>query len=147
MKYSDVFYCFRHSIQLENDFSHFLHIICRNSDQAKVFFLEHIGFVIPRLKDLLIHVSIASKADLEFHMNNRPLRLFGEVQTELYLEQFSLWLTILFECGQRDIGTSSVLVIHAYEIVEHLLANLDECLLAKVRSFFFVEFEYCRFSI
>lgn len=53
------------------------------------FFSEHIGFVLPRLKDLLIHVSIASKADLEFHMNNRPLRLFGEVQSEIYLEKFS----------------------------------------------------------
>ncbi len=89
--------------------------------------------MIPRLKDLLIHVRVASKADMEFNMNNRPLRLFGEVQTEIYLEQFSIWLAILFECGQRDIGTSSVLVIHAYEIVEHLLANFDECLLAKVR--------------
>ncbi|CAF5221096.1 unnamed protein product, partial [Rotaria magnacalcarata] len=96
-----------------------------------MFFAEHIGFVIPRLKDLLIHVSIASKADVEFHMNNRPLRYFGEVQTEIYLEQFSIWLSILFECGQQDIGTSSLLVIHAYEIVEHLLANIDECLLAK----------------
>ncbi len=64
--------------------------------------------------------------------NNRPLRFFGEIQTEIYLEQFSLLLEILFECGQRDIGTSSLLVIHAYEIVEHLLANIDECLLAKV---------------
>ncbi|CAF2913385.1 unnamed protein product [Rotaria sp. Silwood2] len=124
-------FIFRHSTQLEHDFSHFLKIICRNHDEAIVFFAEHIGFVIPRLKDLLIHISIASKADIEFHMNNRPLRLFGEVQTEIYLEQFSIWLSILFECGQRDIGTSSLLVIHAYEIVEHLLANLDECLLAK----------------
>jgi hypothetical protein len=77
-------------------------------------------------------------------MNNRPLRLFGEVQTEIYLEQFSLWLAILFECGQRDIGTSSLLVIHAYEIVEHLLANLDECLLAKVR---FLKFSLSGFRI
>jgi hypothetical protein len=119
-------------MQLEHEFSYFINTICRNSDEAIQFFLEHIGFVIPRLKDLLIPVSIASKADMEFHMNNRPLRLLGEVQTEIYLEQFSKCLAILFECGQRDIGTSSLLVIHAYEIVEHLLANLDECLLAKV---------------
>ncbi|CAF1368457.1 unnamed protein product [Rotaria sordida] len=121
----------KHSAQLEHDFSHFLKIICQNHDEAIVFFSEHIGFVIPRLKDLLIHISIASKADIEFHMNNRSLRLFGEIQTEIYLEQFCIWLAILFECGQRDIGTSSLLVIHSYEIVEHLLANLDECLLAK----------------
>ncbi|CAF5062733.1 unnamed protein product, partial [Rotaria magnacalcarata] len=121
----------KHSIQLEKDFSHFLKTVCQNHDEAIMFFAEHIGFVIPRLKDLLIHVSIASKADVEFHMNNRPLRYFGEVQTEIYLEQFSIWLSILFECGQQDIGTSSLLVIHAYEIVEHLLANIDECLLAK----------------
>ncbi|CAF3491063.1 unnamed protein product [Rotaria socialis] len=121
----------KHSVQLENDFSHFLKTVCQNHDEAIVFFAEHIGFVIPRLKDLLIHVSIASKADVEFHMNNRPLRYFGEVQTEIYLEQFCIWLSILFECGQQDIGTSSLLVIHAFEIVEHLLANIDECLLAK----------------
>ncbi|CAF3813461.1 unnamed protein product [Adineta steineri] len=121
----------KHSIQLEHDFAHFIHTICQNHDEVINFFIEHIGFVIPRLKDLLVHVSIASKADIEFHMNNRSLRLFGEVQTEIYLEQFCIWLTILFECGQRDIGINSLLVIHAYEIVEHLLANLDECLLAK----------------
>ncbi|CAF4552968.1 unnamed protein product [Rotaria sp. Silwood2] len=91
----------KHFIQVEHDFSHIINIIY-----------------------LLIHVSIASKADMEFHMNNRPLRLEGEVQTEIYLEQFSKCLPILFECGQRDIGTSSLLVIHAYEIVEHL-SNLD----------------------
>ncbi len=130
----------RHSVQLENDFSNFISIICQNRDVAINFFVEHIGFVIPRLKDLLVHVTVASKADIEFHMNNRPLRLFGEVQTEIYLEQFCKWLAILFECGQRDIGTSSVLVIHAYEIIEHLLANLDECLLAKVIIYIF-EFE------
>ena len=81
---------------------------------------------------MLIHVTIASKADVEFHMNNRSLRYIGEVQTEVYLEQFCRWLSILFECGLRDICTNSILVIHAYEIAEHLLANLDECLLAKV---------------
>lgn len=122
----------RHSISLENGFSRFLKIICQNHNEAMSFFAEHIGFVLPRLKDLLIHVSIASKADVEFHMNNRPLRYFGEMQTETYLEQFCIWLSILFECGLRDIGTSSILVIHAYEIVEHLLENLDECLIAKV---------------
>jgi len=127
----------RHSIQLEHDFSNFIKILCQNPSETINFFLEHIGFVIPRLKDLLIHISIASKADIEFHMNNnRSLRLFGEIQTESYLEEFSLLLAILFECGQRDIGTSSLLVIHAYEIIEHLLINLDECLLAKVRLYF-----------
>lgn len=74
---------------------------------------------------------------MEFHVNNRPLRYFGEVQTEAYLEQLCIWLEILFECGRKDLGTSSLLVIHAYEIVEHLLANLDECLLAKVILCFF----------
>ena len=119
-------------MQLETDFSHLLQTLCRNEDQAVEFFSAHIDFVLPRLKDLIMPISIASKADIEFHMNNRPLRLFGEVLTEIYLEQFSRWLTILFECGQRDSGTSSSLMIHAFETVEHLLANLDECLLAKV---------------
>jgi len=67
-------------------------------------------------------------------MTNRPLRLFGEVQTETYLEAFTNYLSILFDCGQRDQGTSSILVIHAFEIIEHLLANFDECLLAKVNE-------------
>lgn len=124
----------RHSIQLENEFSHFINVICQDSDQAIDFFLGHIGFVLPRLKDLLIHISIASKADVEFHMTNRSLRLFGEVQTELYLEAFAKYLSILFDCGQKHQGTSSILVIHAYEIIEHLLANFDECLLAKVEE-------------
>ena len=79
---------FRHSIQLEHEFANFIHRICQNHHETIDFLTEHIGFVIPRLKDLLIHVSIASKADIEFQMNHRPLRLFGEVQTELYLEQF-----------------------------------------------------------
>ena len=87
----------RHSIQLEYDFAHFINTICRNSDESINFFLEHISFVIPRLKDLLIHISIASKADMEFNINNRPLRLFGEIQTEIYLEQFSKYLSILFD--------------------------------------------------
>ena len=82
---------FRHSLQLENEFSHLIDIICRDRDQAIGFFSEHIDFILPRLKDLLIPVSIASKADVEFHMNNRPLRLFGEVLSEIYLEKFSLW--------------------------------------------------------
>ena len=77
-------------------------------------------------------VSLNSKTDLEFQVNNRPLRLFGEIQTEIYLKEFSRWLTILFESGQRDLGNSSLLLIHAYEIVEHFLTNIDECLLAKV---------------
>ena len=96
------------------------------------FFGEHIGFVLPRLKDLLSSVNVSSKADLEFHVNHRTLRFLGEVQTEVYLEAFSKWLSILFECGQRDASASSLLAVHTYEIIEHLLANLDECLLAKV---------------
>ncbi|CAF2799206.1 unnamed protein product [Rotaria sp. Silwood2] len=98
----------KHSIQVEHDFFQIINIIY-----------------------LLIHVIIASKADMEFHMNNRPLRLEGEVQTEIYLEQFCKCLPILFEYEQKDIETSSLLVTHAYEIVEHLLSNLDECLLSK----------------
>ncbi|CAF1161213.1 unnamed protein product, partial [Adineta ricciae] len=121
----------KHSLQLEQDFAFLIQTICQNHTEAVDFFSEHIGFVIPRLKDLLIHISIASKADIEFQINSRPLRLFGEVQSEGYLEQFSIWLAILFECGQRDVGISSILVAHAYEIIEHLLTNLDECLLAK----------------
>lgn len=81
----------RHSLQLETEFSHLIDILCRDHDQAIEFFSEHIDFILPRLKDLLIHVSIASKADMEFHMNNRPLRLFGEVLSEIYLEKFCLW--------------------------------------------------------
>lgn len=121
-------------MQLENDFSQFVQTLCRNEDHAIEFFSAHIDFILPRFKDLLMPVSVTSKADLEFHMNHRPLRLFGEVLTEIYVEQFSRWMSILFECGQRDLGTSSLLMIHAFETVEHLLANLDECLLAKVKG-------------
>lgn len=119
-------------MQLEEDFAHFLHQLCQHPEQAIDFFSAHIDFVLPRLKDLLMPVSVASKADIEFQMLHRPLRLFGEVQSEIYLEQFSRCLSILFECAQRDAGTSSLLIIHAFDIIEHLLANLDECLLAKV---------------
>ena len=81
---------------------------------------------------------------MEFQMNNRPLRLFGEIQTEYYLEQFCIWLSILIECGQNDVSIGPLLVVYGYEIVEHLLANLDECLIAKVISCLFF---YCFFVI
>ncbi|CAF4069610.1 unnamed protein product, partial [Rotaria sordida] len=48
------------------------------------------------------------------------------------LETFSLRLSILFQCGQRNISTSLLLIIHAFEVIEHLLSNLDEYLLAKL---------------
>ena len=122
----------RHSAQLEQDFSRFLHVLCDDRTEAIDFFGEHIGFVLPRLKDLLSSVNVSSKADLEFHVTHRTMRFLGEVQTEVYLDAFSTWLSILFECGQRDASASSLLAVHTHEIIEHLLANLDECLLAKV---------------
>jgi hypothetical protein len=122
----------RHSLELEQDFSQFLRTCCQNRDHAIVFFSAHIDFVLPRLKDLLVHITLTSKVDIEFHTIHRSLRLFGEIQTEIYLEEFSRCLSILFDCARQDTGTSSILIVHAFEIAEHLLANLDECLLAKV---------------
>ena len=108
-------------MQLEEDFARFLQQLCEEPS----FFSEHIDFVLPRLKDLLMSVSVASKVDIEFQMLHRPLRMFGEVQSEIYLAHFARWLSVLFECAGREA------LIQTLEIVEHLLANLDECLLAK----------------